>query len=233
MKFSNVTLITANFNNALLTRVMIMSLIKKNVFPNILIIDNSTTEFFNVNSIETKMGIHVINNQNYKLTKNWGIGELSKNHSHSLDYALSTVTTKWAVLCDNDILFKPSIMSLFLELENTPYDIIGEIGYDAVKPDRLFPYLCFINMDVYKSNQHHFFDPTRCMCVSHDEHGNLCHLYDTGYSFYVDALAKHQTIKRIRLDDFCIHYLHASQDVPSGTPKPSLPEWLLIHKDLY
>ena len=71
MKFSNVTLITANFNNALLTRVMIMSLIKKNVFPNILIIDNSTTEFFNVNSIETKMGIHVINNQNYKLTKNW------------------------------------------------------------------------------------------------------------------------------------------------------------------
>ncbi len=29
MKFSNVTLITANFNNALLTRVMIMSLIQK------------------------------------------------------------------------------------------------------------------------------------------------------------------------------------------------------------
>ena len=61
MKFGNVTLITANFNNAVLTRVMIMSLIKKNVFPNILIIDNSTTEFFNVSPLETKMGIHVIN----------------------------------------------------------------------------------------------------------------------------------------------------------------------------
>ena len=233
MKFNDVTLITANFNNATLTRIMMMSLFKKNVFPNILIIDNSNTNFFDIYQSEQNFGIRLIDNRHYHLTKNWGIGELSKNHSHSLDYALSHVTTKWAVICDNDILFKPAIFQFFCDLCTANYDIKGEIGYDAVKPARLFPYLCAINMEMYHSSQLHFFDPTRCMTLGKDDAGNLCHLYDTGYSFYVDALKKHKTIKQISLNDYCIHYLHASQDVPSGTPKPTLTQWLAIHKDLY
>lgn len=232
MNFNEVTVVTANYNNATLTRIMIMSLLKKQVYPHILIIDNSNTAFFNISPQETRLGISLIDNRNYQLTHNWGVGELSKNHANSLEYALTKVHTKWAVICDNDILFKPSIYQYFVSLSNTPYDIIGEIGYDAVKPDRLFPYLCAINMDRYRTANLHYFDPARCMSLGHDETGNLCHLYDTGYSFYIDALKTNANIKHIKLNDYCVHYLHASQDVPSGTPKPTLSEWLAIHKEL-
>ncbi len=232
MRFNDVTIITANYNNSTLTRIMLMSLLKKQVYPRIIVIDNSNTEFFAINDSERRLGIQLIDNRNYQLTKNWGVGELSKNHAHSLAYAMNMVNTKWTVLCDNDILYKPSIYNLFTEISTTDYDIIGEVGYDAVKPNRLFPYLCAINMESYHRDNLNYFDPTRCMVIGRDENGMECHLYDTGYSFYVDALQKQQRIKCIKLNDFCIHYLHASQDVPSGTPKPSLAEWIELHKDL-
>lgn len=229
--FSDVTLITANFNKATLTRVMLMSLMKKGVVPRITIIDNSNSEFYDISDVERRVGVSLIDNRHYQLTKNWGAGELSKNHAHSLDYALGKVQTKWAVLCDNDILFRPSIIGLFESLKTTQADVIGEIGFDAVRPDRLFPYLCFIRMDIFSKYPIRYFDPTRCMALGHDEHGSLCHLYDTGYSFYADIQKYPINIQRITLDDYCVHYLHASQNESNG--KPPLSVWLEQHRELY
>lgn len=229
--YNNVTLITANFNKATLTRAMLMSLLKKGVLPRITIIDNSNSEFYDLSEAERSVGISLIDNRHYRLTKNWGVGELSKNHAHSLDYALGKVQTEWAVICDNDILFRPSIIEIFDSLNTTQYDVIGEVGFDAVRPDRLFPYLCFIRMDIFKKYSVQYFDPDRCMALGHDEHGSLCHLYDTGYSFYEDIQKYPINLRRITLDDYCVHYLHASQNEPNG--KPPLPIWLDQHRELY
>ena len=226
----NCTLISASFNNATLTRIMLFSLFNKGIVPHIMIIDNGSTDFFVPDEMERRCGITVIDNHNYKLTKNWGKGQVSKNHCHSLQYALSRVSTEWAIICDNDILFKPSITRFFDIIFDNSADIIGEIGYDAVKPARLFPYLCAIKMNSIRNRNIAYFDPTRCMIPGVDECGIRCNLYDTGYSFYVDARSAGLTIKPICLDDYCVHYLHASQT--SSNVRIPLNEWINMHSNL-
>ena len=226
----NCTLITASFNNALLTRIMLMSLWNKMCFPKVLVIDNSTMDFFIPNEQERRLGVSVINNHNYRLTKNWGIGQVSKNHCNSLDYALRKVSTDWAIICDNDILFNNRIIELCNVLQQSRVDIIGEIGYDAVKPARLFPYLCAIRVSAIKCAKISYFDPKRCMIPGVDETGKKCNLYDTGYSFYQDALRAGLKIQRIKLNDYCVHYLHASQT--SNKIRIPLYDWVETHREL-
>ena len=64
----NFTFLTFNFNNALFTKMWIMSLLKKNELYNILIVDNSTE---NIESICDLKNVRLFDNTKFKYTKNF------------------------------------------------------------------------------------------------------------------------------------------------------------------
>ena len=201
-KYNDITLLTCNFNNEKLTMTMLESFNKyvKN-FKNIIILDNSTTNPIQI----LNKKYTVIDNTNFKLTPDFK--QVSKNHCCSIDYAFKNlIKTKYVLLCDNDIIFNKHIVNLLNKRKN--FDCIGEIGYDTVPPERIFPYLMICDLDKVKKKVVDYFDESRiikkqeetCEILS-SKYGNV---YDTGYSFYRDIVNTF-VIKRIRIEDYCIH----------------------------
>lgn len=192
MNLSDISILTATFNQHDFTLNMLKSFYANvsKIFPQTYILDNSTVNMFPryQNSL-----IHVIDNTNFKHTKDYS--QPSKNHCSSIDYALHLIETPYILLCDNDIVFNTSMRDLLCSYQS--YDIIGEIGWDRVRPDRLYPYMCIINLDLVKRNKIHYFDESRCM-IRND-------YMDTGCSFWNDMKAITQRIKRIKLSDYIIH----------------------------
>ena len=197
----NFTFLTFNFNNALLTKMWIMSLLKKNELYNILIVDNSTE---NIESICDLKNVRLFDNTNFKYTKNFK-EQITKNHADSINFALlNLITTKYAVLCDNDVLFKPKVSELINDFEE--YDAVGEVGYDVWPGDRLFPYFCIINVEKMRNEKIRYFDETRTQVYQNGRWIN-----DTGASFYQDIVKSGWNVKRINIDDYVVHYHHGSQ----------------------
>lgn len=191
MNFNNITFLTATFNVHTFTLNMLKSLyaLLGNKLPQIKILDNSTSNFF---PIIRNDFIDVIDNTNFKHTKNYN--QPSKNHCSSIEYAFSLIKTKYVLLFDNDIIFKQNFIDFFNSYED--YNIIGEIGYDIIEPNRLFPYLCLIDLEFCKKNNIHYFDNSRCM-----ENG----IMDTGCSFLLDCQSKNAIINNVHINDFIIH----------------------------
>ena len=193
----DITLLTVNFNQNKMTAFMLKSFIK-NMGNNInyLIIDNSTIiEKSLINS-----GLNVFNNLNNHITGNYH--QCSKNHCSTIDYALKNlIKTKYVLLCDNDIFFKPSIISLLKNYKTN--DCIGEIGWDDAPPERLFPYFCIINVEKFRNEKLNYFDNKRCIGpgskeIGHRGPGTVCWYKDTGCSFLED-IKNTWNIKLIKL----------------------------------
>ena len=214
---TDLTLFTCNYNNEDLTLHMLTSFyIQLGYYiPNI-ILDNSDITPLSENITKN---CKVIDNQNYKITKNYG--NISKNHCAAIDYVIKNlVTTKYVLLCDNDILFKPEI-KLLLNLRHY-YDCIGEINFDWCKPERLYPYCCLIDVEKFKNEKLNYFDDKRCIItldkgifydvINNGKKVNIenRYLYDTGASFYEDIKNK-WNILNIDLSKFIVHYKNGSQ----------------------
>lgn len=188
----DITLLTATFNRHDFTVSMLQSFfdVFKNM-PKTLILDNSTDIPFP--DIPNNY-VTVIDNTNFKHTPNYN--QPSKNHCASLDWILHNgIETKYCMLCDNDILFKPNALSILNEY--SAFNAVGEIGYDRVPPARLYPYFCVIDIDFITSNNIRYFDKSRCMINNAT--------MDTGCSFYQDMVANKANIKNIHLSDYVIH----------------------------
>ena len=99
------------------------------------------------------------------------------------------------MLVDNDVTFNSKLSSL-LESRHD-YQLIGEIGYDIVPGNRLFPYMCIIDLDWVKFNNIHYFDEPRCITTSKT--------MDTGASFLEDSLVYQPKIRTIKLTDYIVH----------------------------
>ena len=213
MNLTDLTLLTTTFNDTLLTGMMLKSFAKQlGQLPKVIIIDNG-------NKIQLdprlKEAFTVIDNFRHKILSDEN--QPSRNHCKALDYALNTaIHTKWVLLVDNDILFKPTVKELLLSFDESA-DCIGEIGWDIIRPERLFPYFCLINMDKYKRDDIHYFNPHKCMKLF-DEKGNELHnvphghsgLYDTGYSFLESIKQKNWAIHEIQLKDYIVHLKNGS-----------------------
>ena len=214
---TDLTIFTCNYNNESLTLHMLTSFYMqlKYYIPNI-IVDNSDTMPLSNNITKN---CNVINNQNYKLTKNYN--NISKNHCATIDYVLKNlVRTKYVLLCDNDILFKPEI-KLLLNLRHY-YDCIGEVNFDWCKPKRLYPSCCIIDVEKFKNENLDYFDNKRCIItldqgIHYDIINNNKkvtienrYLYDTGASFYED-IKNRWNILNIDLTKFIVHYKNGSQ----------------------
>lgn len=196
LDLQDITILSATFNRHDFTLSMIKSWFslfhpRSTLSPTFIILDNSTDTFF---PNKPNSFIKVVDNTNYKNTPNFN--QPSKNHASSIAWAMQThISTRYLMLCDNDILFKPSIVKL-LALRHQ-YDIIGEIGWDRVPPARIYPYWCMIDMDFVNTNNISYFDESRCMIANA--------IMDTGCSFYVDSKSKAAKICPIKLSDYIIH----------------------------
>lgn len=193
---SDITILTATFNRHDFTISMIKSFfdvfkIGNIILPQFIVLDNSTSCPFpdTPNPI-----IKVIDNTNFKYTCNYN--QPSMNHSASIDWAIKNlIHTKYIMLCDNDILFKPNIC--LLTEKRFSYNLVGEIGWDRVPPARLYPYWCIIDNAFITQHRLNYFDQHRCMINNAT--------MDTGCSFYEDAVHSNATIYKIKLSDYIIH----------------------------
>lgn len=191
LPLDNITVLTATFNRHDFTIQMMKSLVSiLKCMPRICILDNSTEIPF---PKIPNHHIEIIDNTRYKHTPDFH--QPSKNHSASLDWCIyNHIHTKYVLLCDNDILFKPQFAHLLTITDK--FNVIGEVGYDIIPPNRLYPYMCIIDCEFMKSNKIRYFDNTRCM-----ENG----LMDTGYSFLQDAIQHNAAIHHIKLVEYIIH----------------------------
>jgi hypothetical protein len=169
-----------------------MSLIEDaDVICPIFILDNSDKTPF---ESDANPFVRVIDNTNYKHTPNFN--QPSKNHCSSIEYALyNVIKTKYVLLVDNDIIFYPNLPTILNARAN--YQLIGEIGYDIVPGNRLFPYMCLIDLEWVKMNNIHYFDAARCITD--------LKTMDTGASFLEDCLPYKPAIWQIKLTDYILH----------------------------
>lgn len=155
----------------------------------ICILDNGTTELC---SDIMKSQFTVFDNTNYKFTKSYACR--STTHAKSIDFAFKNfIGYDYVILCDNDVIFKPSAKKLIQEFCNSDYDALGEVGWDLVPPDRLFPYFCIINLNKFKEQGINY-----ARFIGHGK-------YDTGCSFYEDIFKLGWKIKKVKINDYIIH----------------------------
>lgn len=226
MKLNDITLLSVSYNNNLITGMMLKSLSKQISLENIIIVDNG-------DRIPVDEGLkscfNVVDNFNQKITGNYR--QCSKNHCSTIDYVLKNlIKTKWCLLVDNDILFKPAAKTLLENLNENEFDCCGEIGWDDAPPERLFPYFCLINVEKFKNDNLNYFDNDRCIGPGSKEVGKRgpgtpCWYKDTGCSFLEDIQNKWK-IKTIKLENFIVHLKCTGQG-------NNLREFLYKNKNLY
>lgn len=128
------------------------------------------------------------------------VREASDRHGASLDYALKTVVkSRYCILVDDDILFKPSVKRLLEEADD--FDVIGEHGWDRIKCDRLFPYFCVIDMEAFHKYGLSYWD--RMFNLAYSK-------VDTGAAFLRNLKEAGLRLKDIRIDDYAVHMKNAS-----------------------
>lgn len=234
MILDDITLLTCTFNNNILTSLMIKSLFKqlKREIP-VVIMDNGT-KLKCTNGM--KEVFEVIDNTNYKIIPNYN--QVSRNHCASIDYALKNcIKTKYVLLCDNDILYKPGLDLFFEKIDKIQnLNCVGEISKIKGSVKRVLPFFCIMNVELFKTIN--YFDKNRCMnhCITiFNQNGeyngrkllNNKIIYDTGASFYEDLMKNKININEIKLDNLIIHLASASWG------KKNYLGWLDKHRNLF
>ena len=145
-------------------------------------------------------------------------GEASNNHAAAVSYGLSNcVRTRWCLLCDDDVLFKPTIRYL---LESPCSDnCIGEIGCDKIRGNRVFPYMCIVDVGRMKDDGIRYFDPDRGASKDPPR--------DTGSSFLHDIQEKGWRTRGIDLEHFVVHMKGATLGAGNWL------EWVGSNEDLW
>ena len=199
--FKELTLLSANFNQPELTLCMLKSFRKSTGLPiRSYIIDNSTKYF--LPPYDTPV-FKVIDNTNFKHTPDHR--QNSHNHAHSLEYAFSLIPTRYVLLCDNDILFKPDIKDVLLR-EDDQFDAWGETVVDGdIPPTRLLPYCCIIDLHRKRTDGIRYYDPTRLMLFHHPGARGHYSYMDTGCSFLQDIERKNWRIQRVSINKYVEH----------------------------
>jgi len=210
MELSDLTILTISFNNNLLTGMMLKSFHKQvGELPNVVIVDNG-------NKIPVddslKSCFNVIDNFKNKLS-NQPLRS-SSQHAWAIDYALKNcIKTKYCLLVDNDILFKPDVKDFLIYYCSDSFDTYGQIGWDCTPPNRLFPYFNLINVEKFNSEKLNYYDSKRII-----KNSRIKNMYDTGYSFYEDIKKRGWKIKNIKLEKFIVHYKSSSLENKNVIP---------------
>ena len=150
----------------------------------------------------------------------WG----SAKHCFSVEKCMELINENF-ILLDSDILFKKDVSHLFKD------DVIycGEV---IIQPKsnikRVAPFLCYINVNMCKKHNVHYFDDNYMHGLSYLTHNRDSDKYDTGGGFYVNS--RNYPHAEIKLDEYIIHYGHGSWEKKGEEPKITPIQWLNINK---
>lgn len=189
-------------------------------FDNVTVLDNTHGEIINFNKW---LDNYPSKRNSHGRVNKWG----SAKHCYSVEKCMEIVGENF-MLMDSDILLKKDISELF-------DDECIYVGETIVQPastiHRIQPFLCFINVDMCKENNVHYFDHNYMHGLNYTKNNTSADKYDTGAGFYVHASKyKHKDIK---LGEYIVHYGHGSWK-KAGERKLITPgEWLTINKSLW
>jgi hypothetical protein len=205
--FTNITIIVCQYNTSYLIEPFLKSFvhyhpeIEKFIF---LASDNSTNE-------ESQ---RIFKKNNITSLRNPGL-----THNPAVDILFEKVKTKYALLCDSDILIQKPLFDLFDLFFKNDLTSMGEIqgdrgGYRFVCP-RVAPYWNLINLDNIKAKNIKFHDPERVKKSGSEgffkniplqrNEGNF--YYDTSTTFFQDITANNLKIGKIngKIKEYVYH----------------------------
>lgn len=225
--FSKKNICIVHFNTPALTRCLVMSVNKFVPDARIFIFDNSdkspfVNTFDNVTVFDNTKG-QIINFdkwlEKYPNRKKAGKTPIankwaSAKHCYTIEKCIDLIGENF-VLLDSDILIKRDISDFF----DDRYIFVGTQEKRPGLPARLLPYLCFLNVDMMKKNNIHYFDEKMMNGLMVTENGNA---YDTGASFIVNA--KSLPHKSLDIKNYMLHYAGASWQ--SRTRITTQEKWL-------
>lgn len=211
---TNCTIVTATVNHHELVDKLILSL-KKSIekLPPIIVLNNGKS-LHEPKDAEAAYAIMEVDNRRSKLAKPTE-DQNSHRHCASIDYALKNlVRTKYAVVCDNDILFKPEVKNIFMSVPN--YDALGQVCNDTRGHVRLEPYFCVLNLEKMKMDGISYYDGKRCWPK-----------LDTGGSFLADIRNRKWSIRETGISKYIVHLSGAE------LYNRDIGKWLNQHKSLW
>lgn len=140
-------------------------------------------------------------------------------HNPAVDLLFDNVKTKYALLCDSDILIMKPLYDLFDLFVKNDLVSMGEIQYDRggykFKCPRVAPYWNLLNLDKIKEKNIKFYDPDRVKNSGSEGFFKNVPLqqnlggtyYDTGTSFYEDLTKNNLKIGKInqKIVDYVFH----------------------------
>ena len=231
-----------HYNTPELTEALIQSIRNVGCQWQITILDNSDERPFT----KRIKGVKVLNNRQQQLV-NFD-KELAKypekceslaykgnfasvKHMMSVQYLFGVLTDGF-ILMDSDIL----ISKPFDYLWDEEYAASGHVMWTERRggdPDRLRPFLCYLNVPLLIKHRVGYYDPEHCYGLQPGGEKNINNRYDTGASLLAE-IRKQKPITRCRnwqfLEDGYVHYGAGSchqNDIKEQTA------WLEKHKSLW
>ena len=189
-------------------------------FDNVIILDNTKGEIIDFDKWLKNYPNRLKSNgkSNY-----WG----SAKHCYSVEKCMELIGKNF-ILLDSDVLLKKDCSDLFDE----NYIYCGDI---VIQPKstikRVLPFICFINVEMCKKNNIHYFDENYMHGLCYNNINKHADSYDTGASFYLST--NKFPHKEIDFNDYIIHYGHGSWNKNDEKKILTPNEWLSLNKRFY
>ena len=184
-----------------------------NTFDNVKMFDNTKGQIINFDKWLEKYP-NKKNAGNTPVLNKWA----SAKHCYSIEKCIELINENF-VLLDSDILLTRNIDEFF----DDRFIFVGKQEKRPGLPIRLLPYLCFINVEMMKKNNIHYFDEKMMNGLMVTREGNT---YDTGAAFVVNT--KKFPHKSVDIDKYMKHYIGASWQNRSRITTPE--NWLNDNK---
>ena len=206
-----VNIAIVHFNTPLLTECLVKSINKFTPNSHIYIFDNSDKYPFvyrqdNITYYDNTKG-QIINLDKLldrypnKTPRYWAANKCgSARHCITIQKCIDLIGKNF-ILLDSDVLLKKDIAPLFDESKI----FVGEVGHANNSYDRVFPWLCFLNVDMMKKHGIKYFNDHYMLGLNTTE---LCDWYDTGAYFLMKSKKYSHTL--IKDNDYIAHFASAS-----------------------
>lgn len=221
-------IVIVHYNTPKLTECLVKSINKFVEGANIFIFDNSdkspfTAKFDNLTVYDNTKGQIIDFDEWLKKypnrSRSGGRANMfgSAKHAYSVEKCMELIDAPF-VLLDSDVLLKRDISNLFIE------DCVY-IGEDVLQPSstirRVLPFICFINTDMCKEHDVHYFDDNMMHGLMKTAKADR---YDTGAALY--TLAKNLKSVKIPTKEYVEHYGHGSWKKKGDKNPMTQSEWL-------
>lgn len=183
-------------------------------FDNVTILDNCEQQLINFDNLITMFENRIPSPGN-----DYG----SAKHCYSIEYLIYTIQ-KPVFIIESDVLLTKDITDLADESQIFVGTLQHKKRGNKQLPDRIVPFLCYINYPMMKKYGIHYFDFEKMWDLSDKWPNNR---YDTGAAFYEKCVNLNLPFKLVDVLPYIKHLGHGSWR------KKNIASWLEEHKELY